>query len=219
MKARVGRGLLTLVSLMTASACGSAPTPQSTLAAYRSALDRGDVQTVRDLSDRRFQSAWDSGELSRWAAKNPRLLTEASSRLGRPAADRAPTLIVPLEDGEVRLVWEDERWRVASGGWLLARFDTPEAALRTFFFAATGHLGLLRKCLPEADAQRLASDHALGKELYARRARIFRARDALGPITDGRAQVEGNTATLRYAEGKTVRMILEAERWRVVDVE
>lgn len=204
--------------VLALGAC-AAPTPERTLDAYRKALGEGDVAALRKLSDARFQAAWDLPALSKWARKNPRLLLEAEARLGRPDPVRRPTLVFPLEAGEVRLVWEEGEWRVASGGWLLARFDTPEAALRTFFFAATGHLGLLRKCLPDAEARRLATDYMLGQELYARRARIFSARDAIGPITEGRARVEGEEAILPYGEGRAARLVLEGARWRVVDVE
>ena len=119
----------------------------------------------------------------------------------------------------VRLIRENDQWRVAEGGLLLPAFDTPEAAARTFFFAASGHLGLLRRTLTDADAEERYSDYLIGKWLYAERDRIFAARDAVGPIDDGRAEVDGDRARIPYGDGAAVQLVLEGGRWRVFHFE
>lgn len=200
--------------------CASVESPEAALAAYRDALARGDVEDLHRRSDAQFRAAHSPTDLERWARKNPRLLGEARDRLEARDDARPVEVRVPLDGGgEARLVWEDASWKVAEGGWLVADFATPEAALRTFFFAATGHLGLLRACLPDAAAERFASDFALGKHLYAERARIFAARAAIGPLTVGRARREGDQAWIDYGAGKSAELLLQGDRWRVVDVE
>lgn len=207
------------VSVLLTAACAASPTPESTLEAYQRALAEGDVAELRRLSHAPFRQAWSEDRLRRWIRKNPRLLDEAGQRMSRPQGPVDVQAHLPVEGGSVRLVREDDGWRVAGGGVLVARFDTPEAALETFFFAATGHLGLLRKLIPEEQVDRYRSDYALGTYLYSVRDRIFRARDEVGPLTPGRAEVDGKRARLAYGNGKAVEMILQGERWRVLDVE
>ncbi|MEO1227395.1 MAG: hypothetical protein AAFZ18_00720 [Myxococcota bacterium] len=200
--------------------CARGETPEAALEAYRAALRQGDIEEIRRRSDAGFRAAHPQADLERWAKKNPRLLGEAQTRLEAKDESRAVEARVPLEGGgEARLVWEGGAWKVAEGGWLVAEFDTPEHALETFFFAATGHLGLLRACLTDEAAKRFASDFALGKHLYAQRSRIFAARDAVGPLPPGRARREGRRAWIDYGSGKSAELVLEGERWRVVDVE
>jgi hypothetical protein len=198
------------------SACAG-PRPEEALRAYRAALARKDVATLRELSDAGFRATWSEARLARWMKKNPRLIEAALDRTeGLRLREEA---VVEDEQGRVRLVREPDGWKVAEGGLLVARFDTPEAALQTFFFAATGHQDLLRELIPEADADRFASDFALAKHLYANRERIFRARDAIGPIDEGMAVIDGDRARIPYGDGKAVELRLEGERWRVLDLE
>lgn len=196
----------------------ASPGPEQALSAYRQALGDGDVETVRALSSAPIRERWDTETLRRWAAKNPRLLLEAKGRLSSSKLKEEARL--ETEDGSfVRLVKEADGWKVAEGGLLTPRFDTPEAALQTFFFAATGHLGLLRKCIPDQEAQRFSSDFALGKHLHAMQGRIFAARDEIGPISPGMARIDGSRATIAYGSGKAAELVLQGTRWRVLDVE
>lgn len=205
-------------ALLSVLACASqAPSPRQTLEAYREALAKADAETLVALSDEGFRENWDEVRLTRWLQKNPRLLQEALGRLDEGFGLQEAHFF--FEGHRVRLVREGKRWRVAEGGVLVARFDTPEAALETFFFASTGHLGLLRKLIPDSEVSRFASDFALGKHLYSMQARIFRARDELGPIRPGMAQIEGDRATISYGTGKAVEMVLEGGRWRILDIE
>lgn len=208
-----------LVALF-AAACASTPAgPEETLQRYREAIVERDASTLHALSDATFRSTWDEARLERWLDKNPRLAEEAEARLEAPIGRLSEEAILPVEGGRIRLVREPDGWKVAEGGVLVARFDTPEAALETFFFAATGHLGLLRQLIPEAAQSRFASDSELGRHLHAMQERIFRARDAIGALTPGRAIIDGPHATIPYGDGKSAELILEGDRWRVVDVE
>lgn len=202
--------------LLVLGACAS-QAPQDVLRDYRSAVAEGRIDRVRSLSDAHFRDAYDPAALAKQLRKNPRLFTEAAARL--EGLERLEMVGTTSSGERVRLVLEDGRWRVAEGGLLMPDFGTPEGVTRTFFFAATGHIELLRDCLPEEAAQRFASDYQLGKHLHTHRERIFAARDELGPITDGMAVVKGKRARIPYGTNKAVELILEGDRWRVVDLE
>lgn len=191
--------------------------PREVLRDYRQAVARGEVRRVRELSDAHFREAHDVPALEKQLRKNPRLFSEAAERLD--GATRLEVVALTENGERIRLVEEDGRWRVAEGGLLMPSLETPEAAARTFFFAATGHLGLLRRCLTDEAAARFPSDYLLGKHLHDQRDRIFAARDELGPIVDGMATVDGDRASIAYGDGKAMELVLEEGRWRVVDVE
>ncbi|MEQ9498399.1 MAG: hypothetical protein RIT81_16110 [Deltaproteobacteria bacterium] len=196
------------LALLFVAAC-STPGPEDTLDAYRRAVAAEDWATVHRLSDRATREAASPDALAERGAEAP--------ELGRPVARRH---VVVLEDGrEVVLVEEDGGWRVASGGIDALRSDTPAAALKTLWWALDhGRWDVVRRVLPRAAAQRLATDVALAAHVEAVRPRLSAAREALGEVVPA-ARVEGETAVLVYAEHRAVRFVREDGRWRIVDVE
>jgi hypothetical protein len=201
----VKRGAL---ALLFVAAC-STPGPEDTLDAYRRAVAAEDWATVHRLSDRATREAASAEALAERGADAP--------ELGVPVQRRH---VVVLEDGrEVVLVEEDGGWRVASGGVEALRSDTPAAALKTLWWALDhARWDVVRRVLPKAAAQRLATDAALAAHVEAVKPRLSAAREALGEAVPA-ARVEGETAVLAYAEHRAVRFVREDGRWRIVDVE
>lgn len=207
-----------LVFAISVGGCASGHPAEDALKAYARALADGDVEQIRALSSTKTRAGLDDAQLKKWQHKNPRLFDAAIHRAVQ--ADRGDkTMIFGSGENRVRMVLEDGEWRVAEGGLLLARFDTPEAALETFFFAAAGHLELLRESMPEEAARRYATDYELGVYLHSIQGRIEAARDEIGPLHEGRATIDGDRARISYGEHKAAELVLEGERWKVVDVE
>ncbi len=204
--------------------CVHMDTPRQVLRRYVDALAQEDAERVWELSDSVSQRSLGPDGLGRWMKKNPRLVVAAFDRsvgaLRKSTMDESDESVSFLsDDAVITLVRESGSWRVALGGLLLPRFDTPEAALKTYFFAATGHLGLYRQLLPLAAQQEYESDYALGTLLYAQRDRIFAARDHIGSIYEGRAVRQGNRAIIAYGTNKECILVREDGRWRVSSIE
>lgn len=204
-------------AVLTAVACAHAG-PEDTLDAYARALEAGDAEAVYALSDPETQATLDPADLARFMAKNPATVRRAATALrDRHEVGR---VTVRSSRGDVfELVRVDGEWRVAEGPLPVPRLDTPEHALATFFFAARGHLSLLRRTMPASDRARFASDARLGAHLHAEQPRIEAAREALEPLRPGMARIEGELAEIPWGEGRAVRLAREDGAWRVVDLE
>ena len=204
---------LGLVAWVALAGCAAAP-PEATLDAYRAALEAGDAPRLYALSDPATRArVTPEAFAARLAAAPP-------ARWGAVEALQVFAVATLADGRQLRLVQGPDGWRVAEGGVALAAYDTPEAALATLLAGAeAGRLDEVRGALPEAFQARYAGDAALAAHLAAVRGRLAAARSALGALTPGRARIQGDRAQLPYGEGRAVELVLEAGRWRVLDVE
>lgn len=213
-------GLGGATALAMAACAGPGATPEAAVAAYGWALARGDAPAVQAASDPEL-GAPTAEALQRFLAKNPATVKRAADAARADVRSVEQRATVTTASGAVfELIRRDRGpWRVVDGPLPLPRQDTPEHALQTYFFAARGHLELLRDTLPDADRQRFESDAALGQHLYAQGARIEAARAALTPLRPGVACVEGDVARIPWGEGRAVRLVRQDGTWRVVDLD
>jgi hypothetical protein len=209
-----------IAAALGVGACAG-PSPERALEAYGRALERRDVDAVVERSRLSLGATLTLEELARFLAKNP--ATTARAAAAARSSVRAVELratVVTESGAEFELVRaEDGAWRVVDGPLPLPRLDTPEHALQTFFFAARGHLELLRQTMPADDRARFASDAELGRHLYASSDRIAAARAALEPLRPGMACVEGDVARIAWGDGRSVVLVREDGGWRVADLE
>lgn len=210
--------VLWLFALGMGLGCASVPSnPFEAAKAYRDAAIEGRSADILQNSDRATRESIDEAALKRWLKKNPRLAYEAAIAIGE--LDGWQVVLRNPAGREIRMVSEDGSWKLAEGGIVLPRMDTPAHSLQSFFFAATGHLELLRELLPAEVRAELQSDFSVGKKLYADRDRIFRARDEIGFISSERFEVFEGRAVLRYGEDKAAVLVVEDGLWRVQDIE
>jgi hypothetical protein len=193
-------------------------TPEDHYHAYRDALRAGRGSDVWAGSDDELQAVLTSNEVQQWLDRNPATVARALRSSGVASVERWAELT--LEDGRrVRLVEQGGRWRIQWGLVALPRLDTPQDCLRTFLFAARGHLSLLRRTLPDAARRRLASDADLAEHLTRIRPRVEAVRDALGAGPWPEARIEGDLAWFGIGGGRTVRLRREDGTWRMLDLE
>lgn len=210
-----------LVPVLIVGAGCVPPGPKETLDRYREALARGDVDAVWSLSDSAFRNAHAKEELRSALASDPGAFAKAEERLKGSGEGVRQSAEIALSGGDrALLVREDQEWRIAEGGFEPASFDTPEHALFAFFDAVrVGRWPVVRKAIPERHASKFGSDEVLRAHVAAMRARIERARAAVGPSPSGRAEIDGTKAVLTYGEGRRVTFEREGGVWRILDLE
>lgn len=208
------------VALPGVAACAG-PSPERALDAYGRALERRDADAVVEHARPSLGELRTPEALARFLSKNPATVDRVAAAARSSARSVELRATVVTATGAVfELVRTDGgAWRVADGPLPLPRLDTPEHALQTFFFAARGHLELLRETMPADDRARFASDAALARHLYASGDRIAAARAALEPIRPGMACVEGDVARIPWGGGRAVLLVREDGGWRVDDLE
>jgi hypothetical protein len=203
-----------LALLLSIGCATKSPDPRPTLDAYSAALKAKDVRTIHALSE-----APPSLDQLAVLADDDESYDDARARLKGPLVFSTYAEAVAPDGRRVRLRLGPEGWRVVEGG-LEPIADTPEHALSVFFAAvASGDLGRVRRVIPEADRQQLASDEALGAMLQGLRPRIDAASTSLSKVAPGSARIAGDLAYLDYGPRQTVRFRREAARWRILDLE
>lgn len=199
------------------SACAG-PGPQPALKAYAQALKDQDARAVHAAYDASNSKAYSVEQLQQKLRTQPEQVSALAQALqSAPLTEYAETR---LPDGRVvRLVKEGGRWRISQGALRFAAYDTPEQALRTLVLACRGgRLNEVRAAMPKAFQARYASDDGLAAYLETVRERLETAWAAVAPLVDGRAEVQGDEAVLRYGS-RSVRFVRQDSTWRVLDVE
>lgn len=156
-------------------------------------------------------------EVSRFLAKNPAYAQRTADELQSVESVVTRAEVHLSSGGVVKLRLEGDRWTVEDSPLALPRLDTPLAALRTFLFAARGHMSMLRATLPLEAQKRLASDAALALHLQEIRDRVLVLEADLP--RDPEVIVEGELARVPYGRGRAVVLRREADSWRVLDLE
>jgi hypothetical protein len=188
--------------------------PRAVLDEYREALRRGDTTRAIALSDASTRAAIDR-------PISPEEARATAARLDRAQDDGTATCDFDLGAGEhVHLVKEKDGWKIASGGLELGRFDTPEHALQSFFAGVDAkRWPLVRAAMPKRHREDFKTDDALAAHVESIRARIDRAKSAIGDLGTERAHVEGDKAEITYGAGKRATFEREDGAWCVLDLE
>jgi hypothetical protein len=224
LRAGVGSALLAAFAfaLTDCASVGSDDGPGRLLAAYRAALLSGDADQAYRLHDAAFRASHDPAVFrARWDQ-------EVAERRAWAALLERPGEGVELDLGQGRrlvLRKDGGAWHIAEGGVAAAAARETEPAapawvLGEFLRAASERdLTRIRPLMPEA-AQARWDDRGLGARLAEMEPRIAEARRRLSAATPApEAVIEGDRAFVRYGKGRAARLVREAGRWRVVDVE
>jgi hypothetical protein len=195
--------------------------PKDALDRYREALERKDARAMLALSERSLRESMTEEELRAYLDAQTTVLSGIAGDLAGPPTRLRRSAEVILKSGRrIVLVEEDGAWRIAEGAVELARFDTPEHALTTFFAATLARRwATVRRAIPKRFVDALSSDDALAKHVEAMRPRIDRARVEIGVAMGGRVELRGERALLAYGEGKKVTFEREDGAWKVLDLE
>lgn len=210
--ARLRVGLVGTVLFV--SACAATSDPERAAQSYREALARRDGRALHRVSAQSVREALDPEALEAFVEKNDATADRAVRAL-QPSPGEA---VLRYPDGTaLELRREEGRWRVVAGPMPLPLQDTPLNAVRTFLFAARGHLELLRDLLPEEAQGRYRTDAVLARRLEQIQPRVRVLRDHFSrrlPV-----HLEGDRAWIPFASGRRVRLVRQKDRWRILDLD
>jgi hypothetical protein len=196
---RYAEGLMNwLLPLLALLGCSHAPLPGGPAEAFADALEAG-----------RLDEAWDTSTGLLREAFEARYATQESRRARAAQVRRA---LEGKGDG-VGLLLVSNRWRVVEAGVPIA-VDGPDEALNRFLAAVEAADWSTAWSQLSATWRGRYTPEGLGKDFESEplvRDRLARAKAA------GRTQatVESDRARFPIAEGKAVRLVLEAGAWKV----
>ncbi|MCB9654222.1 MAG: hypothetical protein H6729_08865 [Deltaproteobacteria bacterium] len=188
------------------------------LASYDEALRAKDAERVWALSAASVRARVSAAEFK------TRLSDGANGGASATRPGTTPQreeIVVTTEGGrKLTLVREAGALKVAEGGVETPPGDSPESALRTFFFGVTHRdSAAVRSVMPQSVEGQFRVDDVLWAHLEAWMPRIERARAALDGVRAGVASVDGDTAEIVYRAGASVTLVREGGRWCVMDID
>jgi hypothetical protein len=211
-----------VAALALSEACAHHPEePAATVAAFGTALAQGDLRAAYQLTSLEFQHQMPYEAFAAGLAAAGGEPAALGGRLTAEAAAVAPRVEVTLELGEqVPLLLEGGRWRIDGPVYEAWGQATPRAAVRTFVRALDAHrYDVVLRLVPERYRAGLSADRLRlfwEKDHPDEHLRLLaRIRAALpGPLTE-----TGDEARLSVAPEGEVRLVREAEQWKIEDLE
>jgi hypothetical protein len=212
--------LCTLLACGTSCAAQRPVGPETTLADFAAALERGDLQRAYELLSADARKRWTREQFERQVRDNPKETRALISALHRPAA---PVLVArtALPDGPTAELSRapDGSWRIDS---VLTDFygqDTPREALESFVRAVeNARWDVVYGLMPEADRAGLDVE-TLAKNLEAQVEELTRLVALLKTSLQSPIEIVGDRATMPYGESYTARFVRENGRWKLEDPE
>ena len=193
--------------------------PAATVAAFGTAVARGDLQAAYALTSTEFRrrmpfEAFAAGFTA--GGGEPQVLGQ---RMVAESSRIAPRVEIELSLGErVPMLLEDGRWRIDGPVYEAWGQGPPRAALRTFVRALDERrYDVVLRLVPSRFRAGLSADKLRayweGDRQKENQALLAQLRAALtGPITES-----GDEAHLPYPPGRQAWLVREAEEWKVED--
>jgi len=208
-----------LLGLVGLFACAHPERPEDALLAYRHALLHRDAGALSGLSAETGTSAPSIDAIERSLTLVPEAVEALAEALhGRVVGQ---SIVLELEGGRrVSLVERGGRYLIADRSLSVLLADTPTGRVAAFFSAFHRHdTEALFELVPRADRSRYADRAVLWEQLNSMSKRIARAEAALGDLSQHAAEIQGDTALIRYDSTSAVRLVLEDGRWRILDLD
>jgi hypothetical protein len=193
--------------------------PAVTVAAFGTAVARGDLRTAYGLTSTEFRRRMPFEAFAAGFKAGGDEPVALGKRMVAEAPRIAPRVEIELSLGErVPLLLEDGAWRVDGPIYEAWGQGTPRAALRTFVRALDERrYDVVLRLVPNRYRAGLSADNLRiyweGERQKENRALLAQLRAALGaPISES-----GDEAHLAYPPGREARLLREGGQWKVED--
>lgn len=142
-----------------------------------------------------------------------------SQALADPDQVRPEATLLLTPEYAVTAVWTEEGWRLSENPLDLYAQQTPRQALRTLVWASRNERwDVLVRLAPKRYRMGLSEDELARSWTKGEHARVLQAaRDAVAEHLGDPIVSDAHEAVLEIAEGHSVRLEREGERWVVVD--
>jgi hypothetical protein len=213
--------VLPLVLLSVCTPTSSPPrTATEVVRAFANALSDGQADAAYALMSPEYRQ---HVSLATWKARfdaNPQEVSEAGQRLHHVRGPADLQLLQHRSETPLELAQADERFYIASEQIDFYDQSTPRAALHSFV-AALGRkrYDVVLRLTPERDKEGVTSENMEASFGHAARDDIARLLSQLRPHLEDPIEVDGDSATMPYAEHKRVQFVREQSRWRIEDPE
>jgi len=200
----------------------SASSPESVLAAYSRAVQRGQLAEAYALLSEDAKKTIPFEQFKRMLQENPEQAQELVRALDRPqSGPPRVTAKVTGADGEpLLLVFENGAWRVDGSAIDLYSQATPEASTIAFVRAVENkRYDILLRFVPDSQREGLSEATlrtAWEGEQKQDMARLIEALKAALPAA--RFEVVAERATLAYGAGGTIELVREHGAWKVEEL-
>lgn len=209
--------------LVWTSGCGAGSSgPAETLDAYRAALDRNDFSAAYDLMSDRFRSAHSREEFIRMMNESPEEVADTVAQLGRARQQVEIAAELRYGQGEqLRLIHQDDQWRIASNPIQFYSQATPRDALRSFLRAyRLERWEIMLRFVPSRYRERMSVDELRQQFQGEQRTEIESKMKTLEAHLDEPIVEKGNEARMVYGErGAEASFIQEDGAWKVLDID
>lgn len=212
-----------LVALGGALGCADQPPargPSDTLRDYAAALRDGRTRDAYALLSDETKKTIPFEAFRRMVEENPKEVDDIAGALARPTGPPLVTATVTAPSGEtLRLVYENDRWRVDGSAVDLYSQETPESAVRAFVRAFENErYDVLLRFVPEAEREGLDAEQLKKSWEGEQREEMERLVQALkAALPTARIERLGERATMAYGAGGTVELLRENGVWRIED--
>jgi hypothetical protein len=194
-------------------------TPESTVAAFASALREGRIEEAYALMSEDYRRRVGLEEFRRYFRDYPTEVQQTARALARRRGRAQQEAVVEYGEAEsLRLVREHGDWRVATDVVDFYDQSTPRAALRSFVRAMERRrYDVVLRLIPEADREGMTAERMREAWEGEGREEVERLLANLRAALDNPIEEVGDRATMTYGDRFRVQFVRERGVWRIED--
>jgi hypothetical protein len=220
--ARQGAALLNAALAALLVGCGSRQSgPVSALHDYSAALRARDYSAAYDMMSESFQARHSREDFVRMMKDSGEEVAQTAQMLSSQHKSVDITAEFNFGIGDtMRLVQEDDEWRIASNPMAFYSQTTPRETLRSFVRAySLRRWDVMLRFVPTKYRERMTVEKMRDQFEGAHREEIESMMNMIQANLDEPITDKGNEARMPYGDRFEVKFVLEEGRWKIQDLD
>jgi hypothetical protein len=216
------RALAFMIAALALAGCSggaAGATPESTVAAFSSALREGRIDDAYGLMSDSYRRRVSREDFARYFRDYPTEVQQTARSLSQRRGRAEQEAVLEYGEGEVmRLVREDGDWRVATDVVDFYDQSSPRSSLRSFVRAMERRrYDVVLRLIPEADREGMNEERMREAWEGEGREEVERLLANLRASLDNPIEEVGDRATMPYGDRFRVQFVREEGVWRIED--